>query len=500
MNIARHGRPIAFGMGERVCPPGQCEWWDPDPGRLGAPPDVSPVLGGTLDSGQSLTIGQPLANPSRTAVFIVQAADSNPVLYDIRNPSNIKPIWSAYTLWKGFATRATMQPDGNFVVYEDPAYATDDVAPGNKLSSRQVLAGKKLRALWSTSTSGHPGARLVLQDDGNLVVVQGTKTLWSSRTDGFKDRTEIGPHWVHAFQAVLEGSIIPIRNVILVGWLNLFGAGAAAKRIESRLPGTNTSGVPHVETRTPPSLDSLNLQKSQTATPSEAPMPTSPTSGYGPYPQPAGTTAGVGDLDHGGHGGGGHGGGGRGGGRGGWHGGGRPFRGWGGGRGWGGPWWPYIVVAPSEVACASWGDPISFPAQLRAAAQATLSQSGGGPVAIRGADGGLYLLNLERAMPIGGPISNLVTVRPCVGMLGVGNSDDDVLRAMALDLLGSLRRTGAPQYATRSVKNFAQAWNAASADTQIDTRGKYTRETEAALNAALSALAPGSGTAPAAVL
>jgi len=91
-------------------------------------------------------------------------------------------------------------------------------------------------------------------------------------------------------------------------------------------------------------------------------------------------------------------------------------------------------------------------------------------------------------------------VRPCVGVTGVGSVDDDVLKAMALDLLGSLRRTGAPQYATRSVMNFARAWNAASADTQIDTSGKYTQETAAALNAALSALAPGSGAVPAAVL
>jgi hypothetical protein len=71
---------------------------------------------------------------------------------------------------------------------------------------------------------------------------------------------------------------------------------------------------------------------------------------------------------------------------------------------------------------------------------------------------------------------------------------------MALDLLGSLQRTGAPQGATRSVKNFQTAWNTASADTQIATDGKYTQETAAALSAALSALAPGSGAAPAAVL
>jgi len=231
---------------------------------------------------------------------------------------------------------------------------------------------------------------------------------------------------------------------------------------------------------------------------------------YGPYPNasaaptPAGTTAGVGNLGRGG--GGGHGGGGHGGGGGGWHGGaswhggGRPgFRGRGwrggygwGGWGWGGPWWPYVIATADEVACASWGSPIDFPAAVLPAVRTTLINSGGDPVVVRGADGGLYLLSL------GGP--RIVMVRPCVGVTGVGSVDDDVLKAMALDLLGSLRRTGAPQYATRSVMNFARAWNAASADTQIDTSGKYTQETAAALNAALSALAPGSGAVPAAVL
>jgi hypothetical protein len=200
-------------------------------------------------------------------------------------------------------------------------------------------------------------------------------------------------------------------------------------------------------------------------------------------------------------GGGGHGGGG---GRGGW-GGGRPvFRGGGWGRPWGGygyggwgggPWWPYVIVTTDEAACANWGDPIGGPPEILPSLRATLANTGGGPVAVRGADGNLYRLSyvgFER----GG-----IEVRPCVGVIGVGSADDDVLRAMALDLLGSLRRTGAPQGATRAVKNFVQAWNAASSDQPITaTDWKYTQEIAAALSAALSALAPGSGAAPAAVL
>lgn len=212
--------------------------------------------------------------------------------------------------------------------------------------------------------------------------------------------------------------------------------------------------------------------------------------GYGPYPQPtatapSGTTAGVGYLDRGGgRGGGGH----------------RAFRrrSWtsGGRWGWGGPWWPYAVVG--DAACASWGEAINYPAELHAGLLATLRASRG-PVTVRGADGVLYLLALEAGAPTGGGLAQLVTVRPCLAV-GVGGADDDVLRAMALDLLAELRRTGAPQYATRAVKSFAQAWNTAQPDQPIDASGKYVRETQGALDAALAALAPGSGAAPAAVL
>lgn len=58
---------------------------------------------------------------------------------------------------KGFGTSAAMQGDGNFVLY------------------------KGAEAQWSTSTNGFSGAKLVLQNDGNLVI-QGSKPVWSVRT------------------------------------------------------------------------------------------------------------------------------------------------------------------------------------------------------------------------------------------------------------------------------------------------------------------------------
>ncbi len=56
--------------------------------------------------------------------------------------------------------RALMQTDGNLVVY------------GNG------------RALWSSRTSGAPGAELVMQDDGNAVLYVGSRAVWSTGTSG----------------------------------------------------------------------------------------------------------------------------------------------------------------------------------------------------------------------------------------------------------------------------------------------------------------------------
>lgn len=57
--------------------------------------------------------------------------------------------------------RATMQSDGNFVVYSGST------------------------ALWSTGTYGHSGAYVKMQSDGNLVVYSsGNQPLWASGTNG----------------------------------------------------------------------------------------------------------------------------------------------------------------------------------------------------------------------------------------------------------------------------------------------------------------------------
>lgn len=68
-------------------------------------------------------------------------------------------LWSRYA---GRGSRLVMQQDGNLVLY----------APAGQ------------GALWSTGTEGNPGARLVLQTDGNLVIYSATgKPLWFTGAD-----------------------------------------------------------------------------------------------------------------------------------------------------------------------------------------------------------------------------------------------------------------------------------------------------------------------------
>jgi hypothetical protein len=84
--------------------------------------------------------------------------------------------------------RAIMQTDGNFVVYgpngpvwasrTGEGYASLLVTPGGDA----VITGSPYEnALWHSGTGGNPGAVLVLQNDGNLVVYRSNGTAaWAS--------------------------------------------------------------------------------------------------------------------------------------------------------------------------------------------------------------------------------------------------------------------------------------------------------------------------------
>ncbi|MFD4640045.1 LysM peptidoglycan-binding domain-containing protein [Lentzea sp. NPDC058436] len=107
----------------------------------------------TLQAGQELTRGQQLT--SANGYMLTLQSDGNLVLSE-----NTGTVWASGTDGKG-AVRATLQADGNFVLY------TSDE-----------------NAVWSTGTQGNEGSRLVLQDDRNLVVfaVDGS-AKWASNTN-----------------------------------------------------------------------------------------------------------------------------------------------------------------------------------------------------------------------------------------------------------------------------------------------------------------------------
>ncbi|MFB9366486.1 RHS repeat-associated core domain-containing protein [Kitasatospora albolonga] len=107
--------------------------------------------GWTLPSGQSIT-----SNTTRLSM----QADGNLVLTSLRTGA---VTWSSGT-WNHPGSSATMQTDGNFVIYD---------------ANRNPL--------WSTSTWNNNGAYLALQDDANLVIYKNVSApnqnpIWASST------------------------------------------------------------------------------------------------------------------------------------------------------------------------------------------------------------------------------------------------------------------------------------------------------------------------------
>jgi hypothetical protein len=85
----------------------------------------------------------------------------------------------------------TMQPDGNLVLYEEPAHrplwsARTAGHPGASATLQRdgnlIVYGTDPRVLFATGTRGDAGSRLVVQADGTLVLVNGAgAVLWTSR-------------------------------------------------------------------------------------------------------------------------------------------------------------------------------------------------------------------------------------------------------------------------------------------------------------------------------
>lgn len=120
----------------------------------GKPPSPASCAAG-LREGESLKPGQRM--PQCNGRFeLVMLTNGNLVLY---MEGNVE-LWSSGTTGNPGA-HVRMQNDGNLVIYQDST------------------------PLWSTGTQGNPGARLQLRNGGNLRVLSPSKTaLWQTRTGG----------------------------------------------------------------------------------------------------------------------------------------------------------------------------------------------------------------------------------------------------------------------------------------------------------------------------
>lgn len=86
--------------------------------------------------------------------------DSNLVLYKYSG-GVAKPIWAANT-WNMGGDKLIMQEDGNLVIYKSNG-----------------------TPIWSTNTWGKPNSRLEVQDDGNVVIYSASnQPIWATNTGG----------------------------------------------------------------------------------------------------------------------------------------------------------------------------------------------------------------------------------------------------------------------------------------------------------------------------
>ena len=119
---------------------------------------VAAFAGDRLNAGQALMPGQHLLSQNRYYTFSLER-NGNMILRKAENLKSKKKhiLWNSGT--SGPVTKLLMQQDGNLVLYHN---------------------GK---ARWSTGTNGHPGAYFVIQNDGNAVVYsKHNKALWSTNT------------------------------------------------------------------------------------------------------------------------------------------------------------------------------------------------------------------------------------------------------------------------------------------------------------------------------
>ena len=201
--------------------------------------------------------------------------------------SDVVQVWHSGTSSHPGA-RAILQADGNFVIY----------SPSNAV-------------LWSTGTAGHPGARLVVQSDANVVLYDGSQALWStgrvSTVNGHGNSTvnlRNCPGWTDP-QCGISRQIQSGKGITMLCWESLappaWGTPPPSNKwfyvvvdgSQDDLGFMNAGYVSHQIT-TPPCIGQLKPGQTAppvpvapaTTAPASQPVPSQTPTGSGPGPQP----------------------------------------------------------------------------------------------------------------------------------------------------------------------------------------------------------------------
>ncbi len=125
-----------------------------------------------------------------------------------------RPLWSATPVTNVLANN-TVLPKGQALISANGLYVLYMQRDGNVVEYTAGLA------LWWTDTANHPGARLMLRQNGRLVVIgAGGKVLWSSRVAG-GDGTAVASLNNDSSLSVLAGTKVLWTSATSGAWASL---------------------------------------------------------------------------------------------------------------------------------------------------------------------------------------------------------------------------------------------------------------------------------------
>lgn len=125
-------------------------------------------------AGQSLFMGDRLYSGDQR-YYIEMQSDCNLVIYQSAYAGQAYPLWDTKTQGRARRCRATMQTDGNFVLYRIDEYYP---GPGGRPQMHET-------AMFNSGTQGNFQAVLVMQTDGNLVIYDRydlRRPIWNTGT------------------------------------------------------------------------------------------------------------------------------------------------------------------------------------------------------------------------------------------------------------------------------------------------------------------------------